>query len=153
MTSKNIFLILISVLIISCNGRSEKALKSPDYPVENMVDYVIKSRDNLMIEFPELYDSLTNNIAEDSSERLILAELLKKRDFNVTNRSRGNFPPLGSRIVSVVMKKGDCYCQVDKIYYKTITDSLYQMTERIRCSDSLTFYNQNNYNDKSANRR
>jgi hypothetical protein len=93
-----------------------------------------------MIELPNLYDSLTNHIMEDSTERLILVEALKKRDFKVIDWGRGNCPPLGPRIVSIKMKKGDCFCQIDKIYYKTISDSLFQMTERIRCSDSLTFY-------------
>jgi hypothetical protein len=143
MTLRLIFLILISVIIFSCNDRTKKVLKSQDNSVENIVNYVTSTKDNLMIELPNLYDSLTNHIIEDSTERLILVEALKKRDFKVIDWGRGNYPPLGPRIVSIKMKKGDCFCQIDKIYYKTISDSLFQMTERIRCSDSLTFYKSN----------
>jgi hypothetical protein len=135
-----IYLILISVIILSCNDSKRKVLKNTDDPVENIVNYVTSIRDNFVIELPNLYDSLTNRIAEDSSERMILVEALKKRDFKIIDWGRGNYPPLGSRIVSIKMKKGNCFCQIDKIYYKTISDSLFQMTERIRCSDSLTFY-------------
>jgi len=143
MALRLIFLILISMIILSCKNITKKDLKIPDNPIENIVDYVTSTKDNLIIELPTLYDSLTNHVTEDSTERLILVEALKKRDFRVINWGRGNFPPLGSRIVSITMKKGNCFCQIDKIYYKTISDSLLLMTERIRCSDSLTFYKRN----------
>ena len=141
MTSRLFLLILISLFVLSCSSKAKQTEKKLDDPVENIVNYVTSTRDNLMIELPYLYDTLTNHIAEESAERFILVEKLKKKDFKIIDWGRGNYPPLGSRIISIVMKKGNCFCQVDKIYYKTIVDSLFQMTERIRCSDSLTFYN------------
>lgn len=142
-----IILILISEFLFSCNENTKKVLKSQDNRVENILNYVTSTKDNVMIELPNLYDSLTDNISEDSTERLILVEALKNRAFRVINLGRGNYPPLGARIVSITMKKGDCFCQIDKIYYKTNSDSLFQMTERIRCSDSLTLYKSENNND------
>jgi hypothetical protein len=136
------------MIILSCNDRTKKVLESSDDPAENIVNYVTSTRNNLMIELPNLYDSLTNHIAEDSTERLMLVEALKKKDFKIINWGRGNYPPLGPRIVSIVMKKDNCFCQIDKIYYKTIADSLFQMTERIRCSDSLTLYKGDKNKDK-----
>lgn len=130
---------IIGISFTCCNDSKVKCLKTDD-PVENIVNYVTSARDNLMVELPELYDSLTTHISDDTTERIILVEALKKRDFRIIEWGRGNYTPLAPRIVSVKMKKGDCFCQIDKIYYKSISDSLYQMTERIRCSDSLAFY-------------
>lgn len=151
MTLRLIFLTMISVIIVSCKDQSKKVIENTKDPVENIINYVTSTRNNLIIELPNLYDSLSNQIAEDSVERLILVDALKKRDFKIINWGRGNYSPLGPRIISFVMKKGNCVCQIDKIYYNTITDSLFQMTERIRCCDSLTFYSGDKNLDKNIN--
>jgi len=136
MNSRLIFLILICPFFQSCNNK-----ESSQDQVENFLNYVTTEKDNLLIELPELYNSLTNQIPDDSIERLVLVEALSKRGFKIIGWGRGNYPPSGVRIVNIVMKKENCFCQIDKIYYKTSSDSLFQMSERIRCADSLKFYN------------
>lgn len=86
-----------------------------------------------MIEFPALYDELFNGLPDDVNEKLILVEKLKERGFIVSEAGRGNVPPLGPRIVSRTMTKGDCRCEVSKIYYNTIPDSAWTASERIWC--------------------
>ena len=139
MRSQLRILILISLLISACNQKNIKTGKVKA-PLENTIDYIISMKNNITIEFPNLYDSLTNYIENDSTEKLIIGQVLKKEGFEIINWGRGNYSPLGPRIISIEMKKDNCYCQVDKIYYLTQTDSLLRRTERIRCSDSLTFY-------------
>jgi hypothetical protein len=85
------------------------------------------------VQLTNLYDTLTHNIPEDNVEKLILAERLKLRGFEITNWGRGNFPPLGPRIVIVELKKENCVCEVTKIYYATVDDNAYQMAEGINC--------------------
>lgn len=85
------------------------------------------------VQFTNLYDTLTHNIPDDKDEKIILVERLKKRGFEITNYGRGNFPPLGPRIVIVELKKGNCSCEVSKMYYATVHEDLYQMAEGINC--------------------
>lgn len=82
---------------------------------------------------PDLYDSLANKIPEDKDEKLILVEKLKMKGFKITNWGRGNIPPLGPRIVNVELMSGRCICEVTKTYYSTTVDTLYQMTEGVKC--------------------
>jgi hypothetical protein len=101
---------------------------------EKVLDFVITNCDNEEIELPNLYDSLTKIIPEDSVERLILVQLLKKRDFKIIHWSRGN-QPLGPRFVTIEMIKGTCECNVTKIYYSTIDEGVYKMAEKIKCKN------------------
>ncbi|MDI1255760.1 MAG: hypothetical protein PSV16_06645 [Flavobacterium sp.] len=124
------YLILVSILFFSC---SEKPIKKPENFNEKVVDFVIENADDKFIEISELYDSLTTNIPEDKDEKIILVQILKKKGFKIVNYGRGNFPPLGARIIDVTLKNKNCECVVDKIYYLTISDSLYEMRENIKC--------------------
>ena len=85
------------------------------------------------VQFTQLYDSLAHSLPDDKDEKLILVERLKKMGFEVTDWGRGNFPPLGPRIVIVELTKGSCICEVSKIYYATVQEGAYQMAEGINC--------------------
>ncbi|HEY0654914.1 MAG TPA: hypothetical protein VGD65_17370 [Chryseosolibacter sp.] len=85
------------------------------------------------VQLTNLYDSLAHAIPEDKDEKIILVERLKQRGFNMIEYGRGNFPPLGPRIVIVDLRKGDCSCSVSKIYYATVHDNTWQMAEGIHC--------------------
>lgn len=65
--------------------------------------------------------------------------MLKKKGFKVINWGRGSYHPRGARIVSITLQKNDCICEVNKIYYSTASDTLFEVVERIRCVDSLTY--------------
>ncbi len=90
------------------------------------------------VQLTNLYDSLAHTIPDDKDEKLILVERLKKRGFKVTNWGRGNFPPLGPRIVIIELTKDNCMCEVTKTYYATTSDTLWQMAEGINCKQTLT---------------
>ena len=101
--------------------------------MDKAIDLAIETSDSSYVQFPELYDSLTSQIPDDAHEKLIMAEKLKQKGFQVTRIGRGNFPPLGPRIVDIELTKENCLCTVSKIYYATVVDTLFQMTEGIRC--------------------
>ena len=124
--------------IFSCKTKSEKkfCLKQLRWKI---IDFVINQKDNSLIELPDIYDSFATVIPDDSSEKLILVQSLKKKGFKVIDWGHGNFPPCGIRIVSLKLKKDSCFCEVSKIHYATAHVTLYRMSERINCSDSLTF--------------
>jgi hypothetical protein len=138
-----IFLLtLFAVTFVSCKLNENKNASTTKDFIENTIDFVIEHKDNKTIELPFIYDSLVSRIPEDSSEKLILAETLKKKGFKIIDWGRGNYPPRGPRIVSLVLQKDNCICEVDKIYYSTVSDTLFEIAERIKCSDSLTYANQ-----------
>lgn len=139
---KGLILLTTCLILLGCHHekiqkiQAERNTETGDR-VDRMLDLILEEKDQNTIEFPLLYDSLCSVLPSDSSEHLILAEKLKKRGFKVVNWGRGNFHPLGQRIVSLTLKKGDCYCDVSKIYYFTISDTYFEMRERIVCSDQL----------------
>jgi hypothetical protein len=94
-------------------------------------------RSGELVEFPGLYDTLSHYIPEDNEEKLILVEKLKERGFELMDYGRGNFPPLGARIVIVDLIKGDCHCSVRKVYYATVAEDAWQMAEAISCEDAI----------------
>lgn len=123
-------IIFISVFFISCSEKPKK--QSTDFN-EKLVDFAIENSNDKFIELPNLYDSLSKEIvAKDEDEKLILVQILKKRGFKITDWGRGNHP-LGPRIVVLNLKKHNCECEVQKIYYAYQQDTIYNTTERIKC--------------------
>ncbi len=74
---------------------------------------------------------------------LILDSLLKEKGFVELSSGRGNYPPRGPRIVSKILKKADCYCEVNLIYYSTVFENKYEMAERVKCMDEADFKKEN----------
>jgi hypothetical protein len=138
--AKSFILIPILLISFSCKTGTGKNFSDVADFIENTVDFVTEHQDNNVIELPFLYDSLATQLPVDSAETLLLAESLKKKGFKVINWGRGNFPPRGPRIVSLRLKKENCFCEVSKIYYATTSDMRFEMAERISCADSVTFY-------------
>lgn len=129
---------LFVLSFLSC--RNDKQIEIIDNKnfIEKVVDFQINNKSNNLIELPTLYHSLVAEIPSDDEEKLILVEVLKKRGFKVLDWGRGNYPPIGPRIISIKLKKEDCFCEVNKIYYSTVSDNLFHPTENIRCGDSLS---------------
>lgn len=127
------YLILIfSIILFSCDEKLKD--QSTDFN-EKIVDFTIKNSNDKFIELPNLYDSLSKQIMQkDEDEKLILVQILKKKGFEIINWGRGNHP-LGPRIITLTLKKDNCECEVDKIYYSAdnLPDSIYVTTERIKC--------------------
>ncbi len=136
---KPIVSIFISILcLIACkkpqiNSTQSIEAKSITTIEERIVDILIASRDGKTIEFPDLYEGVVNSISNDSEESLKLVSLLKSRGFEITNWGRGNYPPRGPRIVMRQLRKDNCECEVNKIYYSTISKGIYEIAERIKC--------------------
>ena len=125
----------ILLILISCVNREkkEKIEKLFDAFYEKTLDDIIEKSNGQSIEFRDLYQELADKIPDDKDEKLILVQKLKTRGFEVTNYERGNYPPLGPRIIIVNMKKKNCECEVSKKYYSTNSDSLYRMSETVNC--------------------
>ena len=126
---RNICFLLVFFLLNSCTKKKES---NSDF-YDKVLDLAIENSNGESVEFPELYDKLVTKIADDNNEKLKLVEKLKQKGFKVTNWGRGNHPPHGPRIIIINLKKDSCECEVAKIYYSTVDDTLYNMTERISC--------------------
>lgn len=120
---------MVAVFLFSCNNKQQNQPKNFN---EKIVDFAIENSNDKFIDLPNLYDSLSKNIKDDKTEKLILVQILKKKSFEVINWGRGNHP-LGSRIVSITLKKDSCECEVNKIYYSN-NDSVVNVSERIKCN-------------------
>lgn len=125
---RNISLKLVLLYYLSCN---ENKIRSTNFH-DRILDIIIENSNGEIVEFPELYDSLTNKIADDKAEKLKFVEKLKPRGFKIVDRGRGNHI-LGPRSVVINLKKKDCECEVAKTYYSTSVDSLYRISEKISC--------------------
>lgn len=128
---KYAFILLILFSIISYS-QTEKTNSKKDFN-DKIIDFALDNCEDKFIELPDLYEKTTEKISNDKNEKLILAEKLKKRGFEVINWGRGNNPPLGPRIIALTLKKGDCECEIIKIYYSIADESQYKMTEKIKC--------------------
>lgn len=84
------------------------------------------------IEFIDLYP-ISDTIASDNMEKLILVDKLKAKGFTVTDWGRGNWQE-GPRIISFRMTDTHCECQIDKLYYSTENKDKFKVTERIKCN-------------------
>ena len=127
-----VYLILCFTLC-SCKDEVRKESAAPADFLSTTVDFIVKQSADQYIEFPALYDSLVTSIPEDNQEQLQLVQLLKNKGFKITQYGRGNYPPRGARIVSVDMTNETCNCNVNKIYYFTVSDDHYEVAERIKC--------------------
>jgi hypothetical protein len=124
---------LIYLIVIMTLTSCLKENKSDNDFIEKVIDLTIETASGEYVQLPDLYDSLASKIPKDNDERMILVEKLKARGFKITNWGRGNIPPLGPRIVDVELMSGHCICEVTKTYYSTTVDTLYQMTEGMKC--------------------
>jgi len=115
-------------LFICCNEMKDSTSNFED----KVLDLIIESSTGEPIEFPEAYNKLADNIADDRDEKLKFVEKLKSKDFKVTNWGRGNHT-LGPRIIIITLKRGTCECVVAKIYSSTTEESKYNMIERVNC--------------------
>jgi len=128
---KNI-IIFISFFFFSCSQKTKK--QSVDFN-EKVVEFAIENSNNKFIELSNLYDSLSKEIVvKNKDEKLILVQILKKKGFEIKDWGSGNHP-LGPRIISLKLKKGNCECEVQKTYYSSddFPEEIYKTTESIRC--------------------
>ena len=126
---KTVYFILLCFLF-SC---SPKEPKSDKEFTDKMIDFILESAADQSVEIDGLYDTTIDHIPEDAAEKLVLAEKLKAKGFKVIDAGRGNYPPIGARIVTLTLKKEQCECEVSKIYYLTTFESTYIRKERISC--------------------
>ncbi len=141
-------LLICVVILVSCKQKEktnnaqlvDKTSTSQDKGFKNVMDLVIKEKNNFPVEFPDLYDSSAHMLPPDSSEKLILGNYLKSKGFKVINWGRGNFYPLGPRIFVLDFEKDDCICSVHKMYYNSPDSTCYEMRESISCEDTSVYY-------------
>lgn len=131
---KIIVLFAILLASYSCNIDQNANTISGELPFEEkIIDFLLANCDDKFIELPFIYDKTADKILNDKEESMIMAELLKKRGFVVTEWGRGNYPPRGPRIITLTLANKENECTVQKIYYSTLFEGIYETTERIKC--------------------
>ena len=125
------FIIIFFIIFFDLSVTAQKP-ETKDF-TEKILDFVTQNMDNESVELDNLYDKTVEKIPNDNEEKLILVEKLKKRGFKEINWGRGNYPPLGARIINITLKKDDCECEVSKIYYFTTFEDIFIMKEKISC--------------------
>jgi hypothetical protein len=123
--SLSILLFTASTFLYCGTNKKSPVLSNSDF-IEKIIDLQIQGGRNHLIELPEIYPYLVSKIQDDRSESLIITKILERKGFKIIDWGGGNYPPLGSRIISVTLKKDNCFCVVNKIYYHTVSDTLYQ---------------------------
>jgi hypothetical protein len=134
------FIPLAFILAISCQKEVKESLAGSKDFYGIIIDMAIEQKSNIPIELPEIYDSLATKLPNDGDETIILAQKLKQRGFKVIDWGRGNYPPKGPRIINLILQKENCVCEVRKMYHYSIIDTLYEMSESIKCMDSSSYY-------------
>ena len=124
---------LISLVVIVMLPSCSKENKSDKDFIDKVIDLSIETSSGEYVQLSDLYDRFADKIPADNDEKVILVDKLKTRGFKVTNWGRGNFPPLAPRIINIELMNGRCICDVTKTYYATTVDTLYQMTEGVKC--------------------
>lgn len=134
---KVLAVILLVFLSYSCQSNTDQLIpdeqgtdgQSP-FP-ENVVDLAIKAKDKNIIELPMMYDSLVTVLPP--VETTMLGEILLKKGFEQTDAKQGKWGKRGPRFVHRSFRKDDCICHVNKMYYTTTTDKLFEVHEAIHC--------------------
>jgi len=126
--------IVILFILISINSFSQKKKQHSEKDfTDKIIEFAIENQEDKFIELPDLYDKTTTEIPTDENEKILLGEKLKTKGFKQIDLGRGNYPPLGPKIIEAIYKKADCECTVAKIYYYTINETEYMITEKIKC--------------------
>jgi len=71
---------------VSCFAQDDNGKKSYKNNIEIYIDQIIDVKNDITIEFPFLYDSLTAQILVDEEESIKIAEILKSKGFIVNQR-------------------------------------------------------------------
>jgi len=129
------------IATISCRNekKENRSTLSTSENLEKYDGYVQTTKDSLNsiidrictvihYEFVDLYKD-TDSIPE--ADFMELDNYLKNEGFEVVETGRGNWMK-GPRILSMTLRKGSCYCRIDKLYYSLENcDKKYKVTERI----------------------
>ncbi|RZJ31417.1 MAG: hypothetical protein EOO48_02145 [Flavobacterium sp.] len=119
------------LLLISCTNKVETPT---DYDLtDKVITLATTARTGQAVELPELYDQTVQNIPQDKDQNLIIAGKLQSRGFKQVAAARRDQQLSGRRMFVATMVKGDCQCEVSKVYYSTSNISQYFVAERIAC--------------------
>jgi hypothetical protein len=144
-----LFILLIFGAASYIPAQTAPAHTKPHYshtlPQEAMLDYErqpVEKLDSIMqhpcaikgIEFTGMYP-VTSTIPNDENERIKLVEVLRKKGFQQINFERKTWQ-YGPRIVTKVMKRDNCTCEVHKLYYSTTHMTKLKVSESIKCYKS-----------------
>ena len=126
---KNLSILLVLLVCVSC----EEKPQAGDFN-DRVLDFAIENGEYKFIELPDLY-SKTMAMSDEKSEQFLLAEKLKAKGFEVKKQTIGSASVSGIKVVTIILSKEFCECEVSKTYYPTPYESEYIVTEKVRCSD------------------
>ena len=130
--SKCLINLFVLVVLSSCtsNDAATKEVIDTELLWRNTIHDIVEKKIGLLVEFPVMHGEVVTQIP-DKSPIHIEKELLKQ-GFVLVQSGRGNHHR-GPRVVSKLLKKDNCYCDVNKWYYNTTTKKEYMTTESIVC--------------------
>jgi hypothetical protein len=128
---RRMYFIAVLSSLISCEQKKE-SLPFKDF-TDKAINLAVEGRDYEFIELPDLYKNPVTRIPAASDDSLILAARLQDRGFKITERRESNMQLSGKRILSVMLVKDDCECEVQKTYFFTQNISEYLVSEKMRC--------------------
>ncbi len=129
---KNIVKLLPLLLLVSCSEKKSDNASDYDF-ADKVITFSIENQSGEYLELPELYDVPVNFIPNDADEHSILGSKLETRGYKRISIERTDEQLLGRKTVTLKLTKGDCQCDVQKIYVSTYNISQYLVSERIRC--------------------
>ena len=101
---------------------------------DRILDFAIENAEDKFIELPDLYPK-TIEMPSENREAFLLAEKLKNKGFKVKKQTAGSYSVSGIKVVTIVLNKSFCDCEVSKTYYPTPFEGQYKVTEKVRCFD------------------
>ena len=126
---KNLFILLILMFLTSCKEKPE-----PGDFNDRILDFAIANAEDKFIELPDLYPkSMTMSL--ENEEKFILSEKLKRKGFAIKSQTAGIYSVSGIKVITAVLNKAFCDCEVRKTYYPTPFEGQYKVTEKVRCLD------------------
>lgn len=134
---RDILFLFVLLGTLSCKDRRTNVQENTGSPLERVIDSAISYRTNEPIELKDLYP-LQEKVLPIEKEKLFLLDALKERGFQTIGWGR-DIAREDRRIVYYVLRKDNCFCETEKVYNAT-PEGTFKVSERIRCSDSVTFY-------------
>jgi len=133
-------LVLLLSFLLSCTNNNNKHEPIDDNFIETGIDIILAQKDNNTVELLSYHNSGVYISSTKDNEPTILLKTLTKRGFKTISYKQGKIPPDGPIIISTILEKDKCICQVEKLIYSTAAVQGYEVSERIKCADSLTFF-------------
>lgn len=120
-------IVLFAALVLAaCHKKTETGF------AENFAYMALQLKENESLDFSTNYDSLVTTPLSDSVEKFPFTKELEQRGFKIVGTG-GSFPANGYRLVSLILERDSCRCEISKLYKKTSTADTLKVYESVSC--------------------